>query len=195
MFADIVGRGFSALPLLTSAATSIKPHPPLPDHTPYHRDIAQGLGKVDELHRDRERSPSLSTSFSNVTDGCPEDALFPPKRGGAATLFLGDCLNTKVKPKQDQTQASNHWPHPLNHTHQRIFCVQWENSGIKNNWRTGNEESLRCDVIKLAFQSSCCSSFVSFLWCAKRNQHSMSYSIVTHTNAQCIVMYVPAHVD
>ena len=99
------GRGFSALPLLTSATT--KPH--LSHHTPYHRDMAQGLGKVDEVHRNRETSPA-AFSMSNVTDGgCPEDALFPGKKSGAATLFLGDCLNAKIKPKPDQTHtASNH---------------------------------------------------------------------------------------
>ena len=96
MASPCAGRGFSALPLLTSA--SAKPHPLSYDHTPFHRDMAQGLGKVDEVHRDRDDSPSLSTTH---TDGCPEDALFPKR--GAATLLFTDCLNTKVKPKPDNS--------------------------------------------------------------------------------------------
>ena len=89
------GRGFSALPILTAAASSggsaSKPHLPH-DHTPNL--------KLDESSR--EGSPSVSGSQS--TDGCPEDALFPGKKGGAAKLFLGDCLGVKSKP--DQTRSN-----------------------------------------------------------------------------------------
>lgn len=105
------GRGFSALPILTSAAVASKPH--LTDHTPFHKDPAQAT-RYNEFPR--EGSPSSSVGQS--TDGCPEDALFPGKRSGAASLFLGDCLN--AKPKQDQTQsasASNYsWPLSELHT-------------------------------------------------------------------------------
>lgn len=106
------GRGFSALPLLTSAAASSSKSLPVPgthqaDHAPFFRDMAQGLGKLQESQRDgRGGSSSQGSLAEQSTDGCPEDALFPPKRGGAATLFLGDCLGAN-KPKQD--------PPPSNH--------------------------------------------------------------------------------
>lgn len=96
LFGHVAGRGFSALPLLAAAASSTsKPHP-AHDCTPYH--------KCEE--RSREQSPSVCGSQS--TDGCPEDALFPGKKGGAAKLFLGDCLG--VKSKQDDSGSPSSPP-------------------------------------------------------------------------------------
>ena len=87
-----LGRGISALPLLSTAG-STKPHPLV---TPSSAEERGGAGhvtsKVDE--------PQDYASNTATSKNCPDDALYPAKRG-PATLFLGDCLNVKNKDLPD----------------------------------------------------------------------------------------------
>lgn len=92
-----VGRGISALPLLTSTVGSSKPHPVITPSSAGEAEEEKGgaghhaVGKMSDNAQDH----ASATPTSNSTD-YPDDALFPGKRG-PSTLFLGDCLNAKSK--------------------------------------------------------------------------------------------------
>ena len=96
-----LGRGFSAMPLLTAAANIPRPHghahhSPSDDAEDTRSGVPSPLMQLSEGPDDPSATP-LSSDY-------PDDALFPNKLS-PANLFLRDCYGTKNKETSEQTSV------------------------------------------------------------------------------------------